>query len=161
VCIDTTTNMKIGEGILTGNTSSCLFLVHSESVKNPYVNTRPFRVNAGAVHAYVLVPNNKTKYLSELKSGDEILIVDYKGDTHISYVGRVKIEKRPMLFISTIYKDKEFSIILQNAETIRLVKKNGSPISVVDLKKGDRVLAYIHFQARHFGIKIDETIIEK
>ena len=63
VCIDTCTNMKPGEGMLIGNTSSAFFLVHSESIDNPYVEQRPFRVNAGPVHAYALLPENKTKYL--------------------------------------------------------------------------------------------------
>ncbi len=161
VCIDTTTNMSIGEGMLTGNTAACMFLVHSESVENPYVSPRPFRVNAGAVHAYVLTPNNKTKYLSELKSGDEVLIVNYKGETKVSYVGRVKIEKRPMLLIEGKNNNTNYSIVLQNAETIRLTQKNGSPKSVVNLKKGDKVLAYIEKQGRHFGLKIKETITEK
>ncbi len=161
ICIDTTTNMQIGEGMLTGNSSSCLFLVHSESVQNPYVSPRPFRVNAGAVHAYILTPKNKTKYLSELKSGDEVLIVNHKGETKVSYIGRIKLEKRPMLLVEAQYNEEFFSVILQNAETIRLTKKNGTPISVVELKKGDKVLAYIEKQGRHFGLKIEETITEK
>ncbi len=161
VCIDTTTNMAEGEGILTGNTSGCMFLVHSESIENPYVSARPFRVNAGAVHAYVLTPENKTKYLSELKSGDPVLLVNHKGESQISYVGRIKIEKRPMLLINVNHKGNPYSIVLQNAETIRLTQKTGKPISVVNVKKGDKVLAYIETQGRHFGLKIHETITEK
>jgi 3-dehydroquinate synthase II len=161
VCIDTTTNMGIGEGMLVGNSASCLFLVHSESIENPYVEPRPFRVNAGAVHSYVLTVNNRTKYLSELRSGDEVLIVNFKGETRISYVGRVKIEKRPMLIIEAKFGNENYSIILQNAETIRLTKKDGQPISVVQLKKGDKVLALIDKKGRHFGLSIEETITEK
>lgn len=161
VCVDTTTNMTIGEGMLVGNSSSCLFLVHSENIENPYVEPRPFRVNAGAVHSYILVPQNKTKYLSELKSGDPVLIVNHKGETRISYVGRVKIEKRPMLLIEAKVNNKTYSIILQNAETIRLTKKDGSPVSIVQLKKGDKILAYLDKKARHFGLSIEESITEK
>ncbi len=51
VCVDTCTSMSVGEGMLVGNSSSALFLIHSESISNPYVSPRPFRVNAGAVHA--------------------------------------------------------------------------------------------------------------
>ncbi len=161
ICIDTTTNMSKGEGMLTGNSSSCLFLVHSESIETPYVAPRPFRVNAGAVHAYIMVPGNKTRYLSELKSGDEVLIVNHKGETRRSYVGRIKLEKRPMLLIEAEYENKTYSIILQNAETIRLTSKKGEPVSVAVLKKGDKVLAYVEKQARHFGLKVDEHITEK
>jgi 3-dehydroquinate synthase II len=161
VCIDTTTNMAPGEGMLTGNTSSCLFLVHSESIENPYVAARPFRVNAGAVHAYVLTPDGRTKYLSELRAGDPVLLVNHKGQSQVSYAGRIKIEKRPMLLIEAKYRSALYSIVLQNAETIRLTQKNARPLSVVHLKKGDKVLCLIEEQARHFGLKIRETITEK
>jgi len=161
VCIDTITNMSIGEGMLIGNYSNAFFLVHSESIENPYVSPRPFRVNAGAVHAYILLPDGKTKYLDELRTGDELLIVDYKGNTKITSVGRVKIEKRPMLNITARVDNKEVSIILQNAETIRLTGIDGKPISVVNLKKGDKVLGYTEEGGRHFGFKIKESINEK
>ncbi len=161
VCIDTITDMKLGEGMLIGNYSNAFFLVHSESVENPYVEPRPFRVNAGAVHAYILMPNGKTKYLDELKTGDEVLIVNQKGESFISTVGRLKIEKRPMLNIVADVGDKEVSLILQNAETIRLTKPSGEPISVVKLSRGDKVLGYTEEGGRHFGFKIKETINEK
>ncbi|MBU1162753.1 MAG: 3-dehydroquinate synthase II, partial [Proteobacteria bacterium] len=44
VCVDTCTSMTSGQGMLIGNSSSALFLVHSESIPNPYVSPRPFRV---------------------------------------------------------------------------------------------------------------------
>ena len=161
VCIDTITDMKLGEGMLIGNYSNAFFLVHSESVENPYVEPRPFRVNAGAVHAYIMMPNGKTKYLDELRTGDEILIVNQKGESFVSTIGRLKIEKRPMLNIIADVQNKEVSLILQNAETIRLTKLSGEPVSVVKLAKGDEVLGYIEEGGRHFGFKITETINEK
>ncbi|HOK41617.1 MAG TPA: 3-dehydroquinate synthase II [bacterium] len=161
VCIDTCSNMYSGQGMLIGNSSSGLFLVNSESEENPYVNPRPFRVNAGGVHSYILMPENKTSYLSELKSGTNCLIVNYKGETEIGIIGRVKIEKRPMLLISGKYEGNEYTVILQNAETIKLVQAGGKTISVVELKQGDKVLGYIEKAGRHFGEKIEEKIIEK
>ena len=161
VCIDTITDMKLGEGMLIGNYSNAFFLVHSESVDNPYVEPRPFRVNAGAVHAYAMMPNGKTKYLDELRTGDEVLIVNHKGESFISTVGRLKIEKRPMLNIVAEVGNKEVTLILQNAETIRLTRPSGEPVSVVKLARGDEVLGYIEEGGRHFGFKITETIKEK
>ena len=61
VCLDTTDIMKPGEGMLVGSYSKSLFLVHSESLESEYVASRPFRVNAGPVQAYVMVPGNKTR----------------------------------------------------------------------------------------------------
>lgn len=161
VCIDTITDMKPGEGMLIGNYSNAFFLVHSESVENPYVEPRPFRVNAGAVHAYILMPGGKTKYLDELQTGDEVLIVNSRGETFVSTVGRLKIEKRPMLNIVADVEGKNVSLILQNAETIRLTRPSGEPISVVQLSKGDKILGYTEEGGRHFGFKIKETINEK
>lgn len=161
VCVDTCTSMRVGDGMLVGNSSAALFLVHSESVENPYVETRPFRVNAGPVHAYVRVPDGKTKYLSELKSGDEILVVNAKGTTQRATVGRTKIEKRPLMLVEAEIDGTKISTILQNAETIRLTKPNGKPISIVSLKKGDEVLVSLEKAGRHFGMKIEETILEK
>ena len=162
VCIDTCSNMVRGEGALVGNSSAGMFLVHAETESNPYVAARPFRVNAGAVHMYVRLPGGKTKYLAEIESGDEIMIYNYKGEGRIAYVGRAKIEKRPMLLIEAETKEgKKVSGILQNAETIRLTKPDGTPISVVELKEGDEVLVYTEEPGRHFGMKVKESIVEK
>ncbi|MFC1691332.1 3-dehydroquinate synthase II [Nanoarchaeota archaeon] len=161
VCIDTCTNMNMGEGMLIGNSSSGMFLVHSESVENPYVAQRPFRVNAGAVHAYIKMPGDKTKYLSEIATGENVLIVNSKGKTQLAVVGRSKVEKRPLMLIEAEVKGKKISLVLQNAETIRLVNSDGKPISVVKLKPGDEVMAYVEEAGRHFGMKVEETIVEK
>ncbi|WP_457567928.1 3-dehydroquinate synthase II [Desulfurobacterium sp.] len=162
VCIDTASLMERGEGALVGNSSAGMFLVHAETESNPYVAARPFRVNAGAVHMYVRLPDGKTKYLSEIKSGDEIMIYNYKGEGRIAYVGRAKVERRPMLLIEAETEDgKKVAGILQNAETIRLTSPEGNPISVVELKPGDKVLVYTEKPGRHFGMKVEETIIEK
>ncbi|MBU4318063.1 MAG: 3-dehydroquinate synthase II [Proteobacteria bacterium] len=161
VCVDTCTNMLPGQGMLVGNSSSALFLVHAESISNPYVAPRPFRVNAGAVHAYTRVPEGKTRYLSELSAGSKVLIVDHQGNTQVGAVGRLKIEKRPMMLVTASVNGKEISTILQNAETIRLTDPEGRAKSVVELQPGDKVLVALEDAGRHFGMKIEETITEK
>ncbi|MHC4476167.1 MAG: 3-dehydroquinate synthase II [Planctomycetota bacterium] len=160
-CIDTCTQMTLGEGMLVGNTASGFFLIHSESIDNPYVASRPFRVNAGAVHAYTLVAGGKTKYLADLKAGDEVLLVNAQGKSQIAYLGRNKIEKRPMMLIEAEAEGTAISLVMQNAETIRLVEPDGKAISVTTLKPGDNVLAHIETAGRHFGIQVDETLIER
>jgi len=105
-CLDTCTQMALGEGMLVGNTASGFFLVHSESIDNPYVASRPFRVNAGAVHAYTMAPGGKTKYLADLKAGDEVLLVNFQGKSQIAYLGRNKIEKRPVMLVEAENRKK-------------------------------------------------------
>ncbi|HOI94928.1 MAG TPA: 3-dehydroquinate synthase II [Syntrophobacter fumaroxidans] len=160
VCVDTCTLMTEGEGLLVGNSSGFLFLVQAESKPNPYVAPRPFRVNAGPVHAYVRVPGTLTRYLSELHSGDGVCVVDGKGSARAATVGRVKIERRPLLLIEADCEGVTGSILLQNAETIRLSRPDGKAVSVAGLAVGDSVLVCLEQAGRHFGIRVDETIRE-
>lgn len=160
VCVDTCSLMRCGEGMLLGSQARSFFLVQSEAEESPYVAARPFRVNAGAVHAYVRV-GDKTRYLSELKSGDEVTVVDKDGLCRNAIVGRVKIEKRPMILVEAEFEGERFSTLLQNAETIKLVTPGGKPISVAELKVGDEVLVHLEGGARHFGMSIEESIIER
>ncbi len=161
VCIDTCTLMKPGQGILTGNSSSALFLIHAESIENPYVAPRPFRVNAGPVHAYTRVPGGRTRYLSELSAGDPVFITDFAGKSFEAVIGRLKIEKRPLMLVKARSADRNISLLVQNAETIRLTSPEGKPLSVVDLKQGDKVLVALEDSARHFGHSIKESILEQ
>jgi 3-dehydroquinate synthase II len=161
VCVDTCSAMVPGEGMLVGNSSQALFLVHSESLENPFVNPRPFRVNAGPVHAYVRLANGQTKYLSEVRAGDQVLVVNSEGKSYPAVVGRAKVERRPLVLVEAEENGQRISAILQNAETIRLTQPGGEAISLVDLKEGSEVLVYREGAARHFGVRIDETICER
>ena len=163
VCVDTASMLGRGEGMLIGSKSNFLFLVHNESVGSSFTSPRPFRVNAGAVHCYTLSPDGTTRYLSELETGSEVLVLDSHGKARRATVGRSKIENRPMLMIKAQIGDEIGGIIAQNAETIRFVKPNGHLISVTHLKKGDMVLAYAKpATGRHFGMEVDdEYIVEK
>jgi 3-dehydroquinate synthase II len=160
VCIDTVSLMSVGEGMLIGNRAGFMFLIGSESEESEYVASRPFRVNAGSVNAYIKA-GNKTKYLSELKSGDAIEITGYDGKVTSSFVGRVKIEKRPLILVKAVADGEEGTVILQNAETIKLVSPDGKHISVSSLKTGDEILVWVGEKARHFGTEVEEFIIEK
>ena len=159
VCVDTISMMEPGEGMLIGSQAACLFLVQSESEDNGYVAARPFRINAGAVHAYVLGPEGRTRYLSELRSGEPIVIVGRDGGTRMSSVGRCKIEQRPLLMLTATDGESQYTTILQNAETVKLVTPEGA-ISVSRISPGDRVLARVEEGGRHFGMRIEETIRE-
>ena len=161
VCVDTCSSMVQGEGMLIGNSSQALFLVHAESVENLFVNTRPFRVNAGPVHAYVRLANGQTKYLSEVRSGDKVLVVNFEGRSYPAIVGRVKMERRPLVLVEAEENGQNLSIILQNAETIRLTEPDGKGVSLVDLIEGSKVLVYREKGGRHFGAQVEETISEK
>lgn len=160
VCVDTMSMLRRGQGMLVGNSSAFTFLVHAETEHNEYVAARPFRVNAGAVHAYAQMPGDKTTYLEELRAGDEVLIVGADGSTTVATVGRLKVEARPMLLVRARVGDVEGAVFLQNAETIRLTRPDGTPVSVVTLKEGDQILCRTDCAGRHFGMRIKEDIKE-
>ena len=160
VCIDTCSMLQEGEGILVGNSAQGMFLIHAETFESEYVSSRPFRVNAGAVHAYTLLPDGNTKYLSELRAGDEVLVVDSSGGSRPAVIGRIKIERRPLLLIEAKAQGMTFTTMVQNAETIRLVSGKKS-ISVTDIQMGDKVALRIEEGGRHFGSAVKETIREK
>ena len=164
VCIDTGSLMDDAEGMLVGSLSRGLFFVHAETAESPYVESRPFRVNAGAVHAYVRNPDGGTNYLAELSSGDEVQVVDRDGGTREAIVGRVKIEKRPMFRIQAEVTTDDgvdrVETLIQNAETVKVATDEGRT-AVTDLETGDEVVVYYEDVARHFGEAVEESIIEK
>ncbi|GAB7008347.1 3-dehydroquinate synthase II [Halorubrum trueperi] len=164
VCIDTGSLMDDDEGMLVGSMSRGLFFVHAETAESPYVESRPFRVNAGAVHAYVRNPDGGTNYLAELSSGDEVQVVDTAGHTREAIVGRVKIEKRPMFRIQAEVETEEgvdrVETLIQNAETVKVATAEGKT-AVTDLEEGNEALVYYEDVARHFGEAVEESIIEK
>uniref|UniRef100_A0A5B7AZ81 3-dehydroquinate synthase C-terminal domain-containing protein n=1 Tax=Davidia involucrata TaxID=16924 RepID=A0A5B7AZ81_DAVIN len=170
VCVDLCSLMRPGEGLLVGSFARGLFLVHSECLESNYISSRPFRVNAGPVHTYVAVPGGKTCYLSELKAGKEVIVIDQSGMQRTAIVGRVKIETRPLILVEA-KRDSDnhtpYSILLQNAETVAVVcphqgnEHQSTSIPVTSLKVGDEVLLRVQGGARHTGIEIKEFIVEK
>ena len=160
VCVDLIDTLELGEGLLVGSTANAMVMVHGETVPSEYVPTRPFRVNAGAVHSYCLMADQTTKYLSELVSGDKVSVINLRGTLRHSTVGRVKIEKRPFLLVK--YSDGRVSgqAALQQAETIRLVGDEGL-VSVTNINIGDRVLTRISTGMRHIGRELDGVMNER
>ena len=160
VCVDLIDTLELGEGLLVGSTANAMVMVHGETVPSEYVPTRPFRVNAGAVHSYCLMADQTTKYLSELVSGDKVSVINLRGTLRHSTVGRVKIEKRPFLLVK--YSDGRVSgqAALQQAETIRLVGDEGL-VSVTNIDVGDRVLTRMSAGMRHIGRELDGVMNER
>ena len=162
VCIDTASQLSLGEGMLIGSKASFFFLVHSETIPTEYIPTRPFRVNAGALHSYILGGDGKTRYLSELQAGDKVQLVDSAGQKREATVGRIKMERRPLVMIQAECDGQEGTAMLQNAETIRLVRADGRPLAVTEAKEGDEVLVHVaKGKGRHFGGEVDEFIVER
>ncbi len=189
VCVDTSSLLKPGEGMMVGNTAKGFGFVHAEVFESNFVASRPFRVNAGDVSEYIAVPGKisnlgskkrentskktslplRTKYLSELRAGDEVYVVNLQGNVRIVSIGRLKIETRPMRMlklelITTDPTEKPLSpiiITVQYAETVRLVCWNDKIVPITELKIGDELKVILGPGATHFGTPIAENIVEK
>lgn len=157
VCVDTASHFQEDEGILVGSFSSGFILCCSETHPLPYMPTRPFRVNAGALHSYVLGPDNRTNYLSELRSGSTVLAVNSEGRTRKLTVGRAKLESRPILTITAHSPEGvEVSLTVQDDWHVRVLGPGGKVRNVTELQRGDELLGYIATEQRHVGIPIGE-----
>ena len=144
-----------------GSSSSSLCLIHGETLPSAYVPSRPFRVNAGAVHAYALMANGSTKYLSELSSGDEVAVVSPDGSQRSAVIGRLKIERRPFLLVRFECGAAEGQIMAQQAETVRLIAPGGEALSVTKLRVGDEILVRVDSSMRHIGQALHGEVIER
>ena len=161
-CIDMTRLLKDGEGLLLGSSASSFVLVHGETLAAEFVPPRPFRVNAGPPHAYVTIANGNTKYLSELCAGDQVMLTNTEGMQRSATIGRLKIEIRPMLMLNWVDEnDKEGSMFLQQAETVRVIGQDSQPLSITELKKGDVILGWCQKGARHIGVSISSNVSER
>jgi 3-amino-4-hydroxybenzoic acid synthase len=161
-CVDTCTNFGLDEGILVGSHSTGMILCCSETHPLPYMPTRPFRVNAGALHSYTLSADGRTNYLSELVSGGRVLAVGAQGKSRVVTVGRVKIETRPLLAIDAVAPSGvTVNLIVQDDWHVRVLGPGGTVLNVTELTPGTKVLGYLPVEQRHVGYPINEFCIEK
>lgn len=162
VCIDTCTHFEQDEGMLVGSYAHGFILCCSETHPLPYMPTRPFRINAGALHSYVFGQDNRTNYLSELKSGSPVLAVGADGRTRRIVVGRIKLESRPLLGIKAGSQDGvEINLIVQDDWHVRVLGPGGVVLNVTELKPGDQLLGYVATDKRHVGWPVGEFCVEK
>ena len=160
VLVDTTSLLDPSDGLLVGSAAGFLFHVASEAVGSRFSRPRPFRVNAGAAHSYVLMADGTTRYLSELEPGDAVLVGRPGGPVRSIRVGRLKIERRPLVVITARQGDMDRTVFLQEAESVR-VSAEADRIATTDLTAGIRVHGVRAAAARHLGREVEETIVER
>ncbi len=134
----------------------------SETHPLPYMPTRPFRVNAGALHSYVLRDDNRTNYLSELKAGSHVLAVGADGSTRNVAVGRIKLETRPLLRINaTAANGVQVSLMVQDDWHVRVLGPGAAVLNVTALEPGTKLLGYVATDSRHVGYPVAEFCVER
>jgi len=160
VIVDTTSLLAPEEGLLVGSAAAFLFHVASEAVGSKFSRPRPFRVNAGAAHSYVLMADGSTRYLAELAGNDSVLAVAPGGTVRAVRVGRIKVERRPLVMVRADDTGVSRTVFLQEAETVRLSTEEGRR-ATTDLRAGSRVQGVRLPPARHLGAAVEESIEER
>ncbi len=160
VIVDTTSLLAPAEGLLVGSAAAFLFHVASEAVGSTFSRPRPFRVNAGAAHSYVLMADGTTRYLAELEGGDSVLAAVPGGAARAVRVGRIKLERRPLVQVRADDAGTSRTVFLQEAETVRLSAPDRR-IATTELSAGARVAGVRLPPARHLGTAVQETIEER
>lgn len=158
-CIDTTHLFGEDEGMIVGSTSSGGILVCAEVHYLPYMNLRPFRVNAGAVHSYVFGAET-TAYITDLAAGERSHAVSAQGRFREVMVGRVKVELRPLRLIEARHEDVTVNVFLQDDWHVRVMGAEGKPLNLTDVVPGTSLLGHVAEPGRHVGIKVAEEISE-
>ncbi len=160
VIVDTTSILQPEEGMVVGSSAALLLHVLSEAVGSRYTRPRPFRVNAGAAHLYTLLGNGDTRYLSELRAGDAVLVGRPDGPSRAVRVGRIKIERRPMVLVEMEHGGRSYTAFLQEAETVRVGTTTG-PVATTELTSTARASVVALPPARHLGVAVTEVIEER
>jgi len=175
VCLDLIQMMREGEGALVGSTAKALCVVQAETAQTGLVPPRPFRINAGPVHAYVALKGGRTKYLSEVEAGDEVVVVDASAGVSLDpppsrciAIGRCKTEPRPVICVRFCDDDGRRSgqLLLQQAETVRLPVRTSSttgwcPQAVTDLVVGSEIMVRWASLGTHCGTRIAASVSER
>mmetsp|Transcript_36843 Transcript_36843/g.56416 ORF Transcript_36843/g.56416 Transcript_36843/m.56416 type:complete len:289 (+) Transcript_36843:58-924(+) len=177
VCIDLVQSLKCTEGCWVGSSAKITALVLSEAAQSSFVPSRPFRVNAGPVHTYVVMGDGlSTKYLSELQAGDEVLVTDViSGEERPVAVGRLKVEIRPCVQVGLFPPQEDEGgpgdfgqVFLQQAETVRLGQRKGddSFIRVTELESDGSaqpvdILLRVVGMGTHVGRAYSGKVVER
>eukprot|EP00977_Amphora_coffeiformis_P017532 scaffold5772_cov188-Amphora_coffeaeformis.AAC.13 len=180
VCVDFVRVLRPQEGCWIGSSAKVMALVLSEAATSQFVPTRPFRVNAGPVHSYILMADNSTKYLSELQAADQVHVYDSAtGESRSVAVGRLKQEIRPCVLMNlqlpgSVHEDEDCDslsitgqIFLQQAETVRLGSEGGSFQRVTDFEAQDHgdatkpILLRVQSTGTHIGMAYSGKVTER
>jgi len=156
VCIDCIQMLREGEGILVGSTPQALCFVHANTAPSSSGPARPFRISAGPVHACVALPDGRTKYLSELQAGEQVMIVEIQ-DGRVSptsrgvVVGRCHVERAPVMCIHMNFRGVSNSFFFEKSASVRLNVRHDrnqeiaaafAPLPVTEVCQGDEVLVH-------------------
>jgi 3-dehydroquinate synthase II len=95
-----------------------------------------------------------------LTPGDSILVTVPDGQVRSARVGRIKIERRPLVVVTSDDVGGPRTVFLQEAETVRLSTTAGRR-ATTEVSAGETALGVRLPAARHLGRAVEETIEER
>ena len=161
VCLDLADVLDPEEGVLVGDSGHGFLLVLSENQVSATYPERPFRVNCGAIHHYLVQGSEQTTYLSELHPEMSVCVIHVTtGAQRQVPIGRIKMEKRPLLRVILDHAGQRVSATLQDADSVRLQAKTSGAVDVQRLTVGEHIAFLPDQPGRHLGQRIEEEIRE-
>ncbi|CAK9009421.1 unnamed protein product [Durusdinium trenchii] len=147
VYLDMINMLQSGEGALVGSTAKALCFIHADA------GGRAFRINAGPVHAYVALPDGRTKYLSDVEAGDQILMVDIGRGGHGApasrsvTVGRCQVDRCQVARIRLCLDGEHSQLFLEWTDAVHLHGRQAGggpsePLPLTQLRGGDEILCH-------------------
>ncbi|MGH1551952.1 3-dehydroquinate synthase II [Streptomyces sp. L7] len=126
----------------------------------PYMNLRPFRVNAGGVHPYA--PGPRPPPTSRISRPVRMCYaVNPGGRFREAMVGRIKVELRPLRLVEARCGDTTVNAFLQDDWHVRVMSAEGKPLNLTEVVPGSPGCSAGSLPSRAaVGIKVDEEISE-
>jgi len=130
--------LQSGQALLVGASPAALFLVHNEGSMFQY------QVIAGPPNAYVAVEGRMVMKLNDLVCDQRVVVVNAQGRSTTVSVGHTTRGARPLVLVEAHVEGRQsHTVMLHHASSVCMIARVAGaavPVSVKDLKVGDKVL---------------------
>jgi hypothetical protein len=130
--------LQSGQALLVGASPAALFLVHNEGSMFQY------QVIAGPPNAYVAVEGRMVMKLNDLVCDQRVVVVNAQGRSTTVSVVHTTRGARPLVLVEAHVEGRQsHTVMLHHASSVCMIARVAGaavPVSVKDLKVGDKVL---------------------
>ena len=130
--------LQSGQALLVGASPAALFLVHSEG------SILQYPVIAGPPNAYVAVEGRMVMKLNDLVCDQRVVVVNAQGRSTTVSVGHTTRGARPLVLVEAQVEGRQsHTVMLHHTSSVCMIARVAGaavPVSVKDLKVGDKVL---------------------
>lgn len=137
--VDLCSTIHSQEGLMIGSSATRLLQISTlpEPSGRRHLN---FAVSAGSAQSFIYADNTRLRHLSRLQSGEQIFAVNAEGRRRQVIVGRVRIERSPLIAIETrSSQGASATLIAHQDPAVCLTSQEGRLLRVTDLMLGERI----------------------